>query len=506
MARKTTRPSAPATVQLGLARALGDGTIQKPTVFVVAPDKLHGKIQKPDPVRYPPERWAELVQSIGERGLDNPILVRPHAGAEGEYDLVEGRHRALALETLRFTEIPCLLRTDYTEGDAALAEVVTNTQRSTTGNPYDEACAMRRAMEKDNLTVDDVARKVGRSASWVHERLRLLKVADAGGEDLARRVGADLDVDDLKAVFQLLDLPKDAPSRDAIVRAGLNAALKLKHPSQYEITQAVRKAVVDAAGGVIIDQPFVDYHVEHDPAFKKAVGRLPGLTIGHAKIVFDKKAATEARDKAMERLKVKPTSRGGSSRRDNTDELVLRRLGRIEIDLVAKAAKGRVSYGKDFEKVLILEWLRNLGQIGARNVDRELMKTVTGIDKWDGRGASLVSHVEKAWGTVLAGRIMHVALFLQKDRRQVYMTGKGVPDPYAQLLVGKGNAALIAQAKREVAAEQKEKAEKEKAKAKAGKKGKAAKPKKAAAAAPTPAPDAGEDDAGGDAEPEGAEE
>jgi ParB/RepB/Spo0J family partition protein len=479
MPRKNTRPAATSTVQLGLARALGDGSIAKPEVFLLAPEKLQGRIKQPDPIRYPKDRWQDFVQSIQERGLDNPILVRPATEGEGEYAIAEGRHRELALETLRFTQIPCLLRADYTEGDAALAEVVTNTQRSATGNPFTEALAMRRAMEKDNLTADDVARKVGRSVSWVNERLRLLRISDAGGEALARRVGGDFDVDDLKPVFQLLELPKDTPNRDAVLQAGMTAACSAKR--SYDLRQAVEGAVIKATGGVSIGAPFIDYHVEYDPTFKKAVSRLPGITIGHQRIVFDKDAATEARDKARDRLKVKPSGRGGGSRRDNTDELVLRRLGRIEIDLVAKHAKSKVSYGKDFEKVLILEWLRNLGQIGARNVDRELMKVVAGIDKWDGRGESLVSHVEKAWGKVEAGRIMHVALFLQKDRRQTYMTGKGVPDPYAQLLVGKGNAALLAQAKREVAAEQKEKAAKEKAKP--GKKGKAAKAKKGRPAA-----------------------
>lgn len=495
MARKPKTNASASTVQLGLARALGDGSATKPEAFLVALDKLEGRIEKPDPTRYGKEEWNSLLQSIGERGLDQPVLATP--GTEtGTYTIVEGRHRALALETLRFTEVPCLLRADYSEADAALAEIVTNTQRSTTGNPLNEARALRRAMDAGGLTAEDVARKVGRSASWVHQRLRLLKLADVGpgGEQLASRLGATdgvgdiVTLEELQPAFQLLEIPTGIPNRDELIRDGLQAAAKSRRMDNYGIRDAIQKSL-DQNGAVVIDYDFTGHEVSEDPAFKRAINKLPGFTLGRGnyRVVLDKKAAVEAREAALKRLSTKDRPLSKKGKTVDVKGMQLRAIGRIQADLVTRHAKAQVSYGADFYKTLVLQWLNNLGMIGSRNVDRALMKEAAGVEKWSGRGEDLVRHVEKAWDTAEAGRILQVALYLAKDRRQVYQQGSGVPDPFCALVMGKTNATVAAQAKREVAARLKQEKEDEK---KAKKGGKAA---KARATAPAEDPDGGED-------------
>lgn len=466
----------PTTVQLGLAAALGEGSTTKPEPRLVPLAQLAGRITTPDPTRYDKKAWADFLQSVQERGLDVPVLIRVTGGG---YDIVEGRHRTLAIEQLRLGDVPCLARSDYDDAGAALAEVATNTQRSQGGNPYNEALALRRAMDAGKLTGEAAARKVGRSAAWVHERLRLLKLAEAGGEKLVRRVGSDIDGDDLAPAFDLLKMPEDAPNRAQLVTTALEAAGNAKRADRYGIEQTICQAL-EKQGAAVLGYDFADYEVREDPAFKRAIAKVPGFSMGRsgAKIVFDRPAAVRAREDAVARLRVKDNARSKTGKKVDVDGMVLRRLGAIQAELASKKIKGLVAgITKDMERTLVLEWLRNLGMIGSRNVDRQLMKDAGGVDKWDGRGEGLVSHVDKAWGKVGAAKILHVALFLAKDRRQVWQSGKGVPDPYAQLVLGRSNAAVVAQAKREVAVDLKAKtansAKAKKVGAKASKKAKA---------------------------------
>lgn len=115
-----------------------------------------------------------LAGSLGERGLLQPVLVRPKLG--GTYELVAGERRWRAAQIAGLTEIPALVRS---RDDAATLELalIENMAREDL-NPIEEARACAALVEELGLTREQVGRRVGRSRVAVSNLLRLLDLPD----------------------------------------------------------------------------------------------------------------------------------------------------------------------------------------------------------------------------------------------------------------------------------------------------------------------------------------
>jgi ParB family chromosome partitioning protein len=115
-----------------------------------------------------------LAGSLGERGVLQPVLVRPKPG--GTYELVAGERRWRAAQIAGMTEIPALVRP---RDDAATLELalIENMAREDL-NPIEEARACAALVEELGLTREDVGRRVGRSRVAVSNLLRLLDLPD----------------------------------------------------------------------------------------------------------------------------------------------------------------------------------------------------------------------------------------------------------------------------------------------------------------------------------------
>ena len=115
-----------------------------------------------------------LAGSLGERGLLQPVLVRPKPG--GTYELVAGERRWRAAQIAGLTEIPALVRP---RDDAATLELalIENMVREDL-NPIEEARACAALVEELGLTREQVGRRVGRSRVAVSNLLRLLDLPD----------------------------------------------------------------------------------------------------------------------------------------------------------------------------------------------------------------------------------------------------------------------------------------------------------------------------------------
>jgi ParB family transcriptional regulator, chromosome partitioning protein len=123
-----------------------------------------------------------LAGSLGERGVLQPVLVRPKPG--GTYELVAGERRWRAAQIAGLTEIPALVRA---RDDAATLELalIENMAREDL-NPIEEARACAALVEELGLTREDVGRRVGRSRVAVSNLLRLLDLPDEVVEMLER--------------------------------------------------------------------------------------------------------------------------------------------------------------------------------------------------------------------------------------------------------------------------------------------------------------------------------
>jgi len=117
----------------------------------------------------------ELAQSIGKRGVIQPVIVRPLAG--GRYQLVAGERRWRAAQKAQLHEIPALVR-DLEDRDVMALALIENIQREDL-NPVEEARAYRALGEVDGLPPSEIGRMVGKSRSHVVNLQRLLALPQA---------------------------------------------------------------------------------------------------------------------------------------------------------------------------------------------------------------------------------------------------------------------------------------------------------------------------------------
>jgi ParB family chromosome partitioning protein len=184
---------------------------------------------RPSPFQ-PRRRFAEaeldgLVQSIREKGIVQPLLVRPvddlvdnivaDSGAPGaEFELVAGERRWRAAQRVGLHEVPVIIR-GLADSEALEIALVENLQREDL-TPLEEAEAYSRLMQEFGHSQADVAETIGKSRSHVANTLRLLGLPPA--------VKRQLDEGALSAghARALLAAPDPAALAGEVVRRGLN--------------------------------------------------------------------------------------------------------------------------------------------------------------------------------------------------------------------------------------------------------------------------------------------
>jgi ParB family chromosome partitioning protein len=124
--------------------------------------------------RFDEDALQSLAGSLGERGVLQPVLVRPKAG--GTYELVAGERRWRAARIAGLQSIPAIVR-EREDAQALEAALVENMAREDL-NPIEEARACAALVEELGLTREDVGRRVGRSRVAVSNLVRLLDLPD----------------------------------------------------------------------------------------------------------------------------------------------------------------------------------------------------------------------------------------------------------------------------------------------------------------------------------------
>src|SRR3954462_13264207 len=115
-----------------------------------------------------------LAGSLGERGLLQPVLVRPSTG--GAYELIAGERRGRAAQLAGLETIPALVRA-HDDAESLELALIENMAREDL-NPIEEARACALLVEELGLTREDIGRRVGRSRVAVSNLLRLLDLPD----------------------------------------------------------------------------------------------------------------------------------------------------------------------------------------------------------------------------------------------------------------------------------------------------------------------------------------
>lgn len=121
-----------------------------------------------------PTLLQELVESIQEHGVLQPILVRSHPEKPDHYQIIAGERRWRAAVMAQCQTVPVYVR-DLSESDAKIAALVENLQRADL-NPIEEAEGLNRLLEDHHLSQEALARAVGKSRPHVANMLRLLRL------------------------------------------------------------------------------------------------------------------------------------------------------------------------------------------------------------------------------------------------------------------------------------------------------------------------------------------
>ena len=128
------------------------------------------------------DAMAELVHSILEVGLLQPIVVR-QLGPE-QYELVMGERRWRAAQEAGLERIPAIVRA--TDDTAMLRDALLENLHRSQLNPLEEAAAYQQLLEDFGCTHDELAQRIGRSRPQISNTIRLLKLSPA----VQRRVAA----------------------------------------------------------------------------------------------------------------------------------------------------------------------------------------------------------------------------------------------------------------------------------------------------------------------------
>ena len=169
--------SSGASARRGLGRGLEvliGGAETGPTQLAELPvDAIHANPRQPRR-RFEPEATSGLASSIKQQGLLQPIVVRPRQA--GGYELIAGERRWRAAREAGLETLPALVR-DADDRDSLLLALVENVAREQL-SPVEEARAYAALVDEFELSLGEVADRVGRSKPSVSNRLRLLELPE----------------------------------------------------------------------------------------------------------------------------------------------------------------------------------------------------------------------------------------------------------------------------------------------------------------------------------------
>ncbi|WP_422023816.1 ParB/RepB/Spo0J family partition protein [Pyruvatibacter mobilis] len=163
----------------GLAALIGDetpaGAASGPAA-TISPNTVPIEFLRANPYQprrdFTEEDLADLTQSVKEKGILQPIVVRPVSGATNAFEIVAGERRWRAAQAAKLDRVPVTVR-DLTDAETLEIAIIENVQRADL-NAIEEADGYQRLMDEFKYTQADVSKLIGKSRSHVANTLRLL--------------------------------------------------------------------------------------------------------------------------------------------------------------------------------------------------------------------------------------------------------------------------------------------------------------------------------------------
>lgn len=183
--------------------------------LVVPVEKL---VPNPDQPRrhFAEEALQELAESIKEKGVIQPLIVRPNKRRADTYEIVAGERRWRASQMAQQHEVPIIVR-DFDDTEVLEVAIIENIQRADL-NPIEEALGYRQLMDRFGHTQEKLAEALSKSRSHIANLMRLLQLPEDVQEFL--RVGQ------LSAGHARALITTDDPS--ALARTVINKGLSVR--------------------------------------------------------------------------------------------------------------------------------------------------------------------------------------------------------------------------------------------------------------------------------------
>lgn len=163
----------------GLSALLGDDREDYAALDQVkTPRDLPIEFLMPSPFqprhRFDEENLRELVASVREHGILQPILVRRHGDATDRYEIIAGERRWRAAQQARLTKVPVVVK-DFNDEEALEVALIENVQREDL-TPIEEAQGYQRLIDEFAHTQEQISKLIGRSRSHIANTLRLMNL------------------------------------------------------------------------------------------------------------------------------------------------------------------------------------------------------------------------------------------------------------------------------------------------------------------------------------------
>ncbi len=250
----------PSRLGRGLAALIGDistldgvrvadpaNTKRLPVDFLVA--------NRANPRRdFDADQLEDLANSIREKGVMQPLLVRPSSDPN-VFEIIAGERRWRAAQKAGLHEVPVIVR-DVDDKEALELAIIENVQRVDL-NPLEEALGYDQLLEQFGYTQNDLAQVIGKSRSHVANTLRLLKLSDdirgmlARGELTAGHARTLITASDPAGLAQrIIDEGLSVRAAEALAQdeSGKPPAASRQRTSKDPDTMAIEKLLSDALG------------------------------------------------------------------------------------------------------------------------------------------------------------------------------------------------------------------------------------------------------------------
>ena len=221
----------------------------------LSPDEIRPNPHQPR-TDFNQEALDELVHSIRENGVLQPIVVRPlPPGEPVRYELVMGERRLRATRAAGLKTIPAVIK-DTADEQMLHDALLENLHRSQL-NPLEEASAYQQLMADFGITHEQLGTRLGRSRPMITNTVRLLKLP----EHIQRRVAAGvLTAGHARAVLSVVDpelmdrLADRIVSEEMTVRQAEAAAIKMAGPAKAKKSTGRRSEQLDEIAGRLGDR------------------------------------------------------------------------------------------------------------------------------------------------------------------------------------------------------------------------------------------------------------